>query len=209
VDVEEKFPEHVRNYVQNLRDRLQKSYSILEKNKITKMDRAQVDYKRKIRKFNYEVGEWVLCSHPKVKRGLSRGLAPRYYGPFCIVKKYSNGCNYMIKRVGQEKAKVRQVHQNNLKLYFKRGHPDDEGQNNSENSTQEQIKRKYNKNPNNPRWLIHNTNKETSGMESEESMNETSDDEESAKETTSESEEEKAPSKRTKRKYTKNLKNKR
>ena len=44
-------------------------------------------------------------------------------------------------------------------------------------------------------------------MESEELMNETSDDEESAKETTSESREEEAPSKRTKKKHTKNLKN--
>ena len=57
---------------------------------------------------------------------MSRGLAPKYHGPFVIVGKYTNGCDYLIRPHNQPKARVRQMHQNNLKIYHKRGHPIDQ-----------------------------------------------------------------------------------
>ena len=125
IDHENQLSNHITEYVKKLQCRLKRSYELLEKNKIAKMNKAKIDFDRKIKKFEYQVGDWVLCSHPKLKRGLSRGLAPRYYGPFVIVAKYANNCNYLIKLANQPKSKTRQIHQNNLKQYFKRGHPSD------------------------------------------------------------------------------------
>ena len=64
-------------------------------------------------------------SHPMVKKGLSRGLAPRYYGPFTIVGRYKNGCDYLIKDMAKSHAKAKQIHVNNLKTYFDRGQPEE------------------------------------------------------------------------------------
>ena len=58
-----------------------------------------------------------------LKKGLSKGLAPRYYGPFKVVGKYENGCDFLIKSTSQPKAKVKQIHVNNLKTCFDRGQP--------------------------------------------------------------------------------------
>ena len=118
-------PHHVQAFVTELKQRLETSFAWLESNKISRMERAKVDYDRRIRKRSYEVGEWVLCNHPKIKKGLSRGLAPRYHGPFVIVGKYANGCDYLIRQTNRPRARVKQIHQNNLRVYFRRGHPDD------------------------------------------------------------------------------------
>ena len=89
-------PTHVQSYVNELQQRLKASFALLEHNKISRMERAKLHHDRHIRKRTYEVGEWVLCNHPKLKNGLSRGLAPRYHGPFIIVGKYANGGDYLI-----------------------------------------------------------------------------------------------------------------
>ena len=88
-----------------------------------KMNRAQRNYNRRIKRTDYEIGDLVLVCHPQLKKGLSKGLAPRYYGPFKVVGKYENGCDYLIKSTSQPKAKVKQIHVNNLKTYFDRGQP--------------------------------------------------------------------------------------
>ena len=88
-----------------------------------KMSRAQRNYNRRIKRTNYELGDLVLVCHPMLKKGLSKGLAPRYYGPFQVVGKYENGCDFLIKNPSQPKSKVKQIHVNNLKTYFDRGQP--------------------------------------------------------------------------------------
>ena len=100
-----------------------KLLKILERNRGTKMKRAKWWHDRRIAKKQYNLGDWVLCNHPKLRKGLSRGLAPRYYGPFEVIGKYDNNCDYLIKRINSPKARAKQIHQNNLKIYFKRGHP--------------------------------------------------------------------------------------
>ena len=61
-------PHHVQAFVTELKQRLETSFAWLESNKIGRMERAKVDYDRRIRKRSYEVGEWVLCNHPKIKK---------------------------------------------------------------------------------------------------------------------------------------------
>ena len=118
------------------------------------MGKQKAIYDRKIRKTTYNIGDWVLCNHPQLKKGLSPGLAPRFHGPFVIVGKYANGCDYLIRPHNQPRAKVRQMHQNNLKLYFRRGHPSDTAKikDSSEVDDAAPTKRTYNKDPLNPRW---------------------------------------------------------
>ena len=52
---------------------------------------------------------------------MSRGLAPRYYGPFKIVGKNTNGCDYLIREERKKTARAKQIHVNNIKKYFHRG----------------------------------------------------------------------------------------
>ena len=89
------------------------------------MSRAKRDYNRQNKKTKYNLGDLVLVSHPTVKKGLSRGLAPRYYGPFTIVGRYKNGCDYLIKDMAKSQSKAKQIHVNNLKTYFDRGQPEE------------------------------------------------------------------------------------
>ena len=91
-----------------------------------KMNQARRCYNRKVKKVEYDIGDLVLACHPALKRGLSKGLAPKYYGPFKIIGKYANQCDYLIKREGHPKSKVKQIHVNNLKSYFERGQPIDQ-----------------------------------------------------------------------------------
>jgi hypothetical protein len=89
------------------------------------MTQAKAYYDRRIKKTSYELGDLVLVNHSELKKGLARSLAPRYYGPFDIVGKYKNGCDYLIRENGHPRARVKQIHHNRLIAYFKRGHPHD------------------------------------------------------------------------------------
>ncbi len=131
-----------------LKKRLLNIGKVLRKNKDIKMDRAKLIHDRKIKKEFYEIGEYVLCSHPRIAKGQKRGIAAKYYGPFKVIDINSNGCNYIIKS-DIRGARAKQVHKNNLKAYHKRGVemplPDSQ-------TTPIIVKRPYRKNPNNPRW---------------------------------------------------------
>ena len=45
------------------------------------MNKAKIDHDRKIRKFEYQIGDNVLTEHPKLKTGLSHGIAHKNYDP--------------------------------------------------------------------------------------------------------------------------------
>ena len=57
-------------------------YSLVCSNRDLKMDKAKIRHDRNIRKFTYEIGDLVLADHVKIKKGLTSGLAHKYYGPF-------------------------------------------------------------------------------------------------------------------------------
>ncbi|CAF1065771.1 unnamed protein product [Brachionus calyciflorus] len=69
------------------------------------MGKAKLKHYRKIKTFSYEVGDLVLTDHAKLKRGLSSGLANKYYGPFKVIGKQPNGINYAIKTSFNEYTK--------------------------------------------------------------------------------------------------------
>ena len=152
-EIEQRLPDEITKYTNELKQRMENCFRILNRNKLTVMNRAKQYHDRRIRKKEYQLGDWVLSNHPHIKKGLSRGLAPRYYGPFIIVGKHQNKCDYLIRPANQPKARVRKIHQDNLKMYFKRGYPLDNNNDESQPipSTQP-TKREYKKDPNNPRW---------------------------------------------------------
>ncbi|CAF0955477.1 unnamed protein product, partial [Brachionus calyciflorus] len=89
-------PEGAKNYLKELREKLEISYKIAEKNRDVKMEKSKIDFDRRLKKFEYKIGDLVLCDHPNLKKGLSQGISRKFYGPY----------------------KIKQVHK---KIYFKSG----------------------------------------------------------------------------------------
>ena len=91
---------------------------------------------------------------PTAQKGPITRTRTSISSPFIIVGRYANGCDYLIRPHNQPRAKVRQMHQNNLKFYFRRGHPSENAKirDSSENDDVVPTKRAYNKDPLNPRW---------------------------------------------------------
>jgi hypothetical protein len=123
------------------------------------MEKAKIDHDRLIRKYEYKIGDLVLTDHPKLKKGLSHGLAHKFYGPFVIVGINENKIDYFIRLYASPRSKIRQVHKNRLKAYFHSGVPlkiikeePEEHLNQPQKNAAARSKRKYVKDPNNPRW---------------------------------------------------------
>ena len=96
------------------------------------------------------------------------GLAPKYHGPFLVVGTNKNGCDYLIKRLNSPRPRVKQVHKNNLKMYFDRGLGHDQPEDITASQPPATVtKRAYNKNPNNPRWNINPVATDESALDSE------------------------------------------
>ncbi|CAF1075304.1 unnamed protein product [Brachionus calyciflorus] len=82
------------------------------------MNKAKIQHDRKIKKTEYKIGELVLTDHPELKKGLSSGIAHKYFGPFEIVGKNPNNVDYYIKKLGAKKCRTKQVHISRLKTFF-------------------------------------------------------------------------------------------
>ncbi len=74
----------------------------------------------KYQKKTYHIGEKVLVNHPKLVKGQKQGIAFKYHGPYSIIGINSNGCNYTIRK-DKKGSKTKQVHKNNLKIFYERG----------------------------------------------------------------------------------------
>ena len=140
---------NVANYVNQCKDVMETCFAHVRKNKSTRMLQAKEYTDRKIKKKSYSVGDLVLCNHPYLKHGASRGLAIKYYGPFRIIGINKNGCDYLIKKHKSPRSRIRHIHKNNIKIYFDRGWDQLEE---IEPSQEVVPKRKYTKNPNVARW---------------------------------------------------------
>jgi len=112
---------NVSNYVNHHKKVMENCFSHVRRNKRTRMEQAKEYTDRNIKKKSYAVGDLVLCNHPYLKTGASRGLAVKYYGPFRIVGINRNGCDYLIRKHKSPRSRVKHIHKNNLKLYFDRG----------------------------------------------------------------------------------------
>ncbi|CAF0837309.1 unnamed protein product [Brachionus calyciflorus] len=62
--IEQNVPVFARNYLTDLRKKLETSYRV-----------------------EYKISDLVLTDHPKIKKGHSHGLAQKYYGPYLVVHK--------------------------------------------------------------------------------------------------------------------------
>ena len=176
IDPDDLIPTHVKEYKTRFRERLQRSYETLRRNKITRMGRVKDAHDRRIQPFRpYRKDDLVLCSNVTIKKGQSRGIAPKYYGPFVILATNRNGCDYLIKWRDFPNKRAKQVHHNNLKLYSQRGmdHPVTPQSQTQEDApeTPLRVKRRYTKNPNHPRWNREPQSSEASSddMEADES----------------------------------------
>ena len=87
--VEKNLPAVATNYLEM---KVKKCYQMATKKKNCRIDKAKFDHDRKIKKFEYSIGDYVLTDHPKLKKGLSHGLAHKYNGPFVVVGKNENNC---------------------------------------------------------------------------------------------------------------------
>lgn len=115
-----KLPEIAQTYANSLKSSLEEAYKLAAKNKDLRMEKAKLRHYRNIRKYEYQVGELVLTDHPRLSKGVSTGLAHKYYGPFVIVSKHPNGVNYSIRQLNKRRAKIFQIHKNRLKKRIKK-----------------------------------------------------------------------------------------
>jgi len=116
-----KLQPEVREYVDGLRSKLASICKTLEKSRDTKMNKAKWLHDRKIKRASYTIGDKVLVNHPKLISGQKQGIAYKYHGPYTVVGVNTNGCNYTIRK-DKKGSRSKQVHKNNLKAYYERGH---------------------------------------------------------------------------------------
>ena len=102
---ENKMPEIANNYLKRLKITMEHSFEIAKGNRNIKMELTQINHNQKIKKAKYEKDDLVLCDHPKIKRGLSRGISHKYYGPFVLQSVEENQVDYVIKRMGVKMEK--------------------------------------------------------------------------------------------------------
>ena len=115
---ENNIPEEAKIYLNNLKQKLTNSFEIAKLNRNIRMDKVKIDHERRLRKFDYKIGDLVLTDHPKLKRGLLQGIARKYYRLFEIVGKNLNGVDFFIKKVGSKRGKIKQYHKSRLKIYY-------------------------------------------------------------------------------------------
>ena len=99
-----KIPKEAERYLSQLKEKMQASHSRAALNRNSAMDRHKILFDRRIKKFSYNVGDLVLCDHPRLKKGISRGLARKYYGLFLVKAKRENGVDYLIQRIGKKRG---------------------------------------------------------------------------------------------------------
>ena len=109
---EQKLPKVAQLYLENLKTSMQ---AIFKKRKIKNKEKWSHD--RNIKRFTYNVGDYVLCDHPKLIKGMSGGIAHKYYGPFIIKQIDVNNVEYLIQRANTKKGKLNKIHKNRLKIY--------------------------------------------------------------------------------------------
>jgi hypothetical protein len=151
--IKNNLPKVTASYLADLRRIMSESFQTASKHRNSKLEAEKIRHDRQIKPFEYKIGDLVLTDHPQLKKGLSQGLAHKYYGPYIFVGINDNKCDYFIRLLFNPKSRIKQIHQNRLKLYFHAGRPlavKEEPLNQDERTPK--AKRIYKKKPNNPRW---------------------------------------------------------
>ncbi|RNA21415.1 hypothetical protein BpHYR1_006063 [Brachionus plicatilis] len=71
------------------------------------MEKSKIDFDRKNKKVDY-IDDFVLCDHPKLKKGLSQAITRKFYGPFLVVGKNDNNVDCLIRFASKPKSKIKQ-----------------------------------------------------------------------------------------------------
>ena len=97
--------------------KLELVYETAAKNKTISLDKCKIYHNSNIRKYEYKVGDRVLVNHPKVRKGLSSGLAFKFKGVFEMIGAENNGVDYVLKNING-KGKPFIMHKNRIKFFF-------------------------------------------------------------------------------------------
>jgi len=119
-EYQHKLGQPAEEYIESIKKNLAIIGNNIEKSRDKKMDRAKITYDRSIKREKYQIGDKVLVNHPKLAKGQKQGLAYKYYGPFIITGVNTNGCNYTIRKE-KKGSRSKQIHKNNIKIYYERG----------------------------------------------------------------------------------------
>ena len=114
---EQKLPQVAQFYLENLKTSMQASFNACQQNVNIRMNKEKWSHDRNIKRFAYKIGDYVLCDHTKLKKGMSRGISHKYYGPFIIKRIDVNNVDYIIQRANTKKGKLYKINKNRLKFY--------------------------------------------------------------------------------------------
>jgi hypothetical protein len=101
-------------YVRELQEKLTAIHELARENTKKSSQRQKNYFDRNVRETNYEVGQLVRRSQPKVGKGEKLKLARKWTGPWVIVKRLSEVL-YQIQHSKQSKPVI--VHADNIKQY--------------------------------------------------------------------------------------------
>ena len=102
----------VQEYVQRLKEDLQRSYQLVRDRCVTEHKRQKAIYDEKVHGAPFNQGDLVWLHSPAVPRGLSRKLHCPWKGPFKVVERIGNS-TYKIKGIRGTKTQI--VHFDRLK----------------------------------------------------------------------------------------------
>lgn len=105
------------DYYSILKLRLQKSFEIARENILKSKENSKVNYDKKIKMYQYKIGEKVLVQNKNFKPGISKKLQPNYKGPYKIIKIFPN----QTIKVQIKPNKTAVYHHNLLKPFFSDG----------------------------------------------------------------------------------------
>jgi hypothetical protein len=72
---EQILPQAAQLYLENLKASMQGNSNASQQNFNIRMNKEKWWHDRNIKRFAYKVSDYVLCDHPILKQGLSRGIA--------------------------------------------------------------------------------------------------------------------------------------
>ena len=102
-------------YLQSLRDKVESSYELAREHLKTAAELRKKMYDVKVRRKEFEVGQWVWYYYPRRFQRKSPKWQKMYTGPYLIVKAIEP-VNYVVQKSMRSKPMV--VHTNKLKLCY-------------------------------------------------------------------------------------------
>ncbi|KAK3084183.1 hypothetical protein FSP39_009670 [Pinctada imbricata] len=101
-------------YLRDLQEKLSEIHDIARETLKKSSERQKRNYDRIVRELNYDIGDLVRRSQPKIAKGTKQKLSQIWTGPWIIVKRLSEVL-YQIKHSKNSKPVI--IHADNLKPY--------------------------------------------------------------------------------------------